>query len=215
MVIPGQCGTRGGTRLKLMAVNEDEEVFDGYARKVGLRLRSVRKQKHLSLHAVEEASNQEFKASVLGAYERGERSISVPRLQRLAELYDVPVDQLLPKQVAPKAPIAPLVNFSVSGTGLEEVVESFSVTPSEERRPPIIEPSIKVTIDLIKLNLMEGPEKDLLRRYLSMIQVQRQDFNGRMITIRHEDLKVLACLFELTAEEMAKRLEDLGLRILH
>ena len=81
MVIPGQCGTRGGTRLKLMAVNEDEEVFDGYARKVGLRLRSVRKQKHLSLHAVEEASNQEFKASVLGAYERGERSISVPRLQ--------------------------------------------------------------------------------------------------------------------------------------
>ncbi len=198
-----------------MAVNDDDEVFDGFARKVGLRLRSVRKQKHLSLHAVEEASNQEFKASVLGAYERGERSISVPRLQRLAELYDVPVDQLLPRQLAPKTPIVPLVNFSVPNNGGEEVIESFAVAAGEERRMPVVEPSIKVTIDLIKLNLMDGPEKELLRRYLSMIQVQRQDFNGRMITIRHEDLKVLACLFELSAEDMAKRLEDLGLRILN
>ncbi len=190
-------------------------VFAGFARPVGLRLRSVRKQKHLSLHAVEEASNQEFKASVLGAYERGERSISVPRLQRLAELYDVPVDQLLPRQrLTPKSPMAPLVNFSVPVNGGEELVESFVVAAADERRMPIIEVSIKVTIDLIKLNLMDGPEKELLRRYLSMIQVQRQDFNGRMITIRHEDLKVLACLFELTAEEMAKRLEELGLRIL-
>ncbi len=197
-----------------MAVSLDEEVSEGFARKVGLRLRSVRKQKHLSLHAVEEASNQEFKASVLGAYERGERSISVPRLQRLAELYDVPVDQLLPKQATPRSPITPLVNFSLPANGSAEVIESFSVTPVEERRAPLVEPSIKVTIDLIKLNLMDGPEKDLLRRYLSMIQVQRQDFNGRMITIRHEDLKVLACLFELTAEEMAKRLDDLGLRII-
>ncbi len=42
-------------------------------------------------------SSQEFKASVLGAYERGERAISVPRLQRLARFYNVPVDQLLPR----------------------------------------------------------------------------------------------------------------------
>jgi ribosome-binding protein aMBF1 (putative translation factor) len=50
----------------------------------GARLRAVRRQQHLSLHDVEVASNLEFKASVLGAYERGERAISVPRLQRLA-----------------------------------------------------------------------------------------------------------------------------------
>ena len=56
----------------------------------------MRKQMRLSLQAVEAMSEQEFKASVLGAYERGERAISVPRLQRLAKLYDVPVDQLLP-----------------------------------------------------------------------------------------------------------------------
>src|SRR5919206_40807 len=69
-----------------------------YAEQVGERLRNIRLQKGLSLHDVEERSGKEFKASVLGAYERGERSISVPRLQRLASVYEVPIDQLLPDQ---------------------------------------------------------------------------------------------------------------------
>ena len=69
--------------------------------KVGTRLRAIRRQKRLSLQDVEAASSQEFKASVLGAYERGERAISVPRLQRLARFYRVPVDQLLPGDDGP------------------------------------------------------------------------------------------------------------------
>ena len=70
-----------------------------YARLVGERLRAIRRQKRLSLQEAEELSNQEFKASVLGAYERGERAISVPRLHRLARVYQVPADQLLPRDV--------------------------------------------------------------------------------------------------------------------
>jgi transcriptional regulator with XRE-family HTH domain len=46
-----------------------------YAEQVGERLRNIRLQKGLSLHDVEQHSSKEFKASVLGAYERGERSI--------------------------------------------------------------------------------------------------------------------------------------------
>ena len=80
---PDQLDTAGGIRAS-------------YSRKVGERLRAIRRQKRLSLQEVEAASTQEFKASVLGAYERGERAISVPRLQRLARFYNVPVDQLLP-----------------------------------------------------------------------------------------------------------------------
>src|SRR5215831_13684376 len=72
-----------------------ERIIDG--RHVGERLRAIRRQKGLSLHDVEARSDQEFKASVLGAYERGERAISVPRLLRLAEIYQVPGDQLLPR----------------------------------------------------------------------------------------------------------------------
>src|SRR6059058_6354500 len=71
------------------------ESVDG--RHVGERLRAIRRQKGLSLHDVEARSGMEFKASVLGAYERGERAISVPRLLRLAEIYQVPGDQLLPR----------------------------------------------------------------------------------------------------------------------
>src|SRR5512147_1312835 len=74
----------------------DELAITPYGRRVGERLRAIRRQKRLSLQDVEATSEQEFKASVLGAYERGERAISVPRLQRLARFYRVPVDQLLP-----------------------------------------------------------------------------------------------------------------------
>ena len=91
------------TEKAVVAVDDDEQeeaARVAYARAVGSRLRAMRKQMRLSLQAVEAMSDQEFKASVLGAYERGERAISVPRLQRLAKLYDVPVDQLLPNDDA-------------------------------------------------------------------------------------------------------------------
>ena len=87
---------------------DDDELRDGrYSKAVGERLRHIRRQKRLSLQEVESISAQEFKASVLGAYERGERAISVPRLQRLARFYKVPVDQLLPgdEDVAEELPV--------------------------------------------------------------------------------------------------------------
>ena len=76
---------------------DDDGTSSPYSRKVGERLRVIRRQKRLSLQEVEATSSEEFKASVLGAYERGERAISVPRLERLAKFYNVPVDQLLPR----------------------------------------------------------------------------------------------------------------------
>jgi transcriptional regulator with XRE-family HTH domain len=76
-----------------MTGNDDGER--GYVIRVGAWIRSIRRQQQLSLQDVEAASEHEFKASVLGAYERGERAISVPRLQRLARFYRVPVDQML------------------------------------------------------------------------------------------------------------------------
>ena len=58
-----------------------------------------------------------------------------------------------------------------------------------------------------------APERDLLRRFLSMIQVHRQDFNGRMITIRAEDVRAIACLFGVTPDSMGARLDELGLLV--
>ncbi|MDA8195858.1 MAG: transcriptional regulator [Actinomycetota bacterium] len=185
----------------------DEEVVDGYAAAVGARLRAVRKHKKLSLQSVEAMSDQEFKASVLGAYERGERSISVPRLQRLAALYDVPIEQLLPKDQLPTSvTAAQLDDFAAT----ELILDPISTPELSGRRG---QGDSKFTIDLNKLNDVVGPERDVLRRYLGMIQVQRQDFNGRMITIRTDDLRVIGCIFELTLEQMSQRLDDLGLRL--
>ena len=178
----------------------DEQMSASYAQRVGERLRAVRKQKRLSLQAVEAQSLQEFKASVLGAYERGERSISVPRLQRLAAFYNVPVDQLLPRDLAGMA-TAPA---TAAAAAPSEVRGSDGLVDDEGGR---------VTIDLTRLDGVNAPERDLLRRYLGMIQVQRQDFNGRMLTIRADDVRAIACLFDLSAEGIRRRLDDLGLRL--
>ena len=53
---------------------------------------AVRVQKRWSLHEVQLAAKGEFSAAAVGSYERGERLISVPRLNRLAHLYRVPLE---------------------------------------------------------------------------------------------------------------------------
>jgi transcriptional regulator with XRE-family HTH domain len=170
-----------------------DEMPATYARRVGERLRNVRRQQRLSLQAVEAASGQEFKASVLGAYERGERAISVPRLQRLAKFYNVPVDQLLPKDAGAEPDWTPET---------DDAIDLRAPSPEET----------KVTIDLMQLDSDDSPERSLLGRYLSTIQVQRQDFNGRVLTIRHEDLRAIACLLDVAPEMIHRRLDELGLR---
>lgn len=152
--------------------------------KVGERLRSIRRQKGLSLHDVEARSNMEFKASVLGAYERGERAISVPRLLRLAEIYQVPGDQLLPR----------ITDLDIDGTQRDDAFEE------------------SFTIDLERLRELEDAEASVLSRYAATIQLQRQDFNGRLLTIRRDDLRVLAAVLGRRPEDLWRRLDELGLR---
>jgi transcriptional regulator with XRE-family HTH domain len=172
-----------------------------YAQRVGERLRLIRKQKGLSLQEVEAASDQEFKASVLGAYERGERAISVPRLQRLGRFYNVPVDQLLPQDADEFGRMR----------GDDEVIDLTSGEAAPQRPVRRAEDD-RVSIDLTKLQGIAGQEREMLGRYLGMIQVQRQDFNGKVLTIRSEDLRAIACLFETTTDSMRRRLDELGLR---
>ena len=174
--------------MRTMTTEDDRDP--AYPAKVGSRLRAIRKQKGLSLQDVEASSNQEFKASVLGAYERGERAISVPRLQRLARFYNVPVDQLLPREDI-EGEVIDLDSEASRGRGIDE----------------------SVTIDLVRLQEIESPEAELIGRYLGMIQVQRGDFNGRMLTIRRDDARAIAALLEAPPEQAGRRLEDLGLRL--
>lgn len=163
----------------------EEEWVSRYNERVGERLRRIRLQKGMSLHDAEVASNREFKASVLGAYERGERSISVPRLQRLAHFYDVPVDHLLPRDPA----------------------EGEAAETSRAEIPT------KIRIDLQRLNTVEAPETPTLRRYLDAVQMQRGDFNGKVLTIRGSDIRVIASVLDLTPEALFGRMDELGIRV--
>ena len=112
----------------------------------------------------------------------GERAISVPRLQRLARFYDVPVDQLLPDD------------------------------GGQQRSRAVLEKGGKVAIDLARLARMSGQQFALLARYLRLIQVQRQDFNGRVLTVRNDDLRAIACILGIELDDAANTLDELGLR---
>ena len=67
------------------------------------------------------------------------------------------------------------------------------------------------TIDLVRLHELDDPDADILDRFATSLQRERQDFNGRMLTIRRSDLRVLASCMGRSLEELGARLE-LGLR---
>jgi transcriptional regulator with XRE-family HTH domain len=71
-------------------------LVDDFNYALGQRLRAARRHRGWSLGDVESQTDGEFKASVVGAYERGERAISVQRFVSLSEVYGTPASDLLP-----------------------------------------------------------------------------------------------------------------------
>jgi transcriptional regulator with XRE-family HTH domain len=151
-----------------------------YARSVGDNLRRIRQQKGLSLQDVQLQSGGKWKAAVVGAYERGDRNVTVGRLAELAEFYDVPITELLPETEGAAAP------------GKVNVRK-------------------RLILDLAELERVPESERDALARFTGAIQIQRGDYNGRVLTIREDDLLSLALLYQTTADELTRRLDRWGL----
>jgi transcriptional regulator with XRE-family HTH domain len=144
-----------------------------YSVRVGERLRAIRLQREMSLQDVHRTTDGEFKAAVLGAYERGERSLSLPRLKRLAGYYDVPVSQLLPEE------------------------DTYAIVRASEGG---------VTIDLNRVDDLDAATGTVVERFLQRIQVQRQDFNGKVLTIRASDVAILSMLLDVSDTELVGKL---------
>jgi transcriptional regulator with XRE-family HTH domain len=123
----------------------------------------------MSLQDVHRTTDGEFKAAVLGAYERGERSLSLPRLKRLAGYYEVPVSQLLPEE------------------------DNYEVLPVSEGG---------VTIDLSRVEALDETTGNVVERFLQRIQVQRQDFNGKVLTIRASDVVTLSMMLDVSDADL-------------
>lgn len=149
-----------------------------YAQALGERLRRIRLQKNMSLQDVQQASEGKWKAAVIGAYERGDRNVTVAKLSELAGFYDVPVSEVIPNDGPPFA-------------------------GDEQRR--------RVVLNLEGLDQVPEQDRDPISRFATAIQVQRGDFNGRILTIREDDLMALALLYQTSASELARRLDDWGL----
>ncbi len=73
-----------------------------------------------------------------------------------------------------------------------------------------VEPAPRLVIDLERLgsvpNEMAGP----LARYAAAIQSQRGDYNGRVLSIRQDDLRTLAVIYDEPAGELTEQLVTWG-----
>lgn len=137
------------------AMEPDDKAFSA---SVGQRLRAIRQAQGLSLAEVEAQSAGRWSASAVGAYERGFRTLSLPRLKSLADFYRVPVAVLLG--------------------------EPLPVDSNTERH--------KIVLDLQALALIDPAAP--IRRFVQSIIEARGDFNGRVLSLRADDLKALCTL---------------------
>ncbi|HEX2577301.1 MAG TPA: helix-turn-helix domain-containing protein [Aquihabitans sp.] len=147
-----------GVEEREVAAHDDDPTDHEFTLSVGRRLRAIRQAQGLSLSEVEQRSEGRWSASAVGAYERGFRTLSIPRLKALADFYRVPVGVLLGEP-------APLPG-----------------TP--ERR--------KIVLDLEALNRIDPSAP--IRRFVQSIIEARGDFNGKVLSLRHDDLKALCTL---------------------
>ncbi len=148
-----------------------------YAKALGERLRRIRLQKGLSLQAVQQSSAGNWKAAVIGAYERGDRNVTVARLSELADFYGVPVSEILPE-------------------------DAEAAVGIDSRR--------RVVLDLTELERVPEQDRAPLSRFATAIQVQRGDFNGRVLTIRKDDLRAIAALLQTDPPRAVTQLEEWG-----
>jgi len=153
---------------------EDDDSPSAFSVEVGQRLRAVRRARELSLDDVERTSGGRWSASAVGAYERGFRNLSLPRLRELADFYAVPMGVLLGE-----------------GDG--------------EGRAGVIS---KVVLDLEALGHV--PDAEPVVRYLRTIIIERGDFNGRMLSIRRDDIRALCAVLHSTEVELFATLERWG-----
>jgi hypothetical protein len=63
-----------------------------------------------------------------------------------------------------------------------------------------------VTIDLSRIEQLDDSISGVIDRFLRNIQIQRQDFNGRVLTIRASDVAVLSLLLDVSDTELVDKI---------
>jgi len=105
---------------------------------------------------------------------------------------------------------------AVTVSRLAELAEFYRVPVSEllpDGSPIQFESASKIVLDLEKL--YDRTEDDLLyvAKYARAIQQQRGDYNGRVLSIRADDLQALAIVYDTSPPDLVERLTDSGVLV--
>ena len=71
-------------------------------------------------------------------------------------------------------------------------------------------PSPKLVIDLERMSQLPKDKVGPLGRYVATIQSQRGDYNGRVLSVRHEDLRSLAVIYDKPPADLTEELISWG-----
>lgn len=145
---------------------------------LGHALREMRRARKWTLADFEKASHGRIKAVVLGSYERGSRSVSVDKLQAIAEIYSVPVSVFF-KQGASENSSFESTNIIID---LRKLREEISLHPSKSLT--------------------------LLDQFTCSIINFRKDWNGEILSLRRNDLTFLAIMSESSDTNLLQILAD-------
>ena len=75
------------------------------------------------------------------------------------------------------------------------------------------EPPPRLVLDLERLHELDFSEAMLLARFAATIQAQRGDYNGKVLSIRQDDMRTLAVLYDEPPSELTERFVSWG--VLH
>jgi len=103
---------------------------------------------------------------------------------------------------------------SVTVQKLAELAEFYGVPVAEllpeGRVPSGAEPATKIVINLERLQQLPADKVGPLARYAAAIQSQRGDYNGRVLSIRQEDLRSLAVIYDKSPVDLTEELIGWG-----
>jgi transcriptional regulator with XRE-family HTH domain len=149
-----------------------------FANVVGEVLRECRRDRALSLHDVAIRSHGLFKPSVLGGYERGERSISVERFCDLANTYGVSADRLLARVLDRLEP--------------------------DDRQAVVIDLGALAELR----DEESAREIRVIAEYVHETIRRREDYLTNVVTLRAGDLKDLSYLLGMSPSSLSKMLNQ-------
>lgn len=97
---------------------------------------------------------------------------------------------------------------------LAELADFYAVPVSallpESGAPAVVDAPPRLVIDLERLSSVPAERAGPLARYAATIQSQRGDYNGKVLSIRQDDLRTLAVIYDMPPSMLAEELISWG-----